>query len=181
MEFKPLKLEGLILITHDAFEDERGFFMESFNKQLFADNGIDVNFVQDNHSRSTRGILRGLHFQRPPMAQAKLVRVVRGEVFDVAVDLRKSSPTYGQWESVILSDKNKKSFFIPQGFAHGFLVISDVADFEYKVSNYYSKQDEGGIIWNDPDLNINWPVNDVTVSTKDSNLGHISDLPVIFN
>ena len=158
MIFEKLKIEGLVVIKPDVFGDDRGFFLESYNQKKFADGGIKVNFVQDNHSRSRRGVLRGLHFQKAPFAQDKLVRVTRGKVFDVAVDLRPDSPTFGQWAAVILSEENKKMFFIPQGFAHGFLALSEIVDFQYKVSNFYSQESEGGIIWNDPQVGIKWPL-----------------------
>ncbi len=166
--FVNTNIDGLIIIEPSVFKDDRGFFLESYNQKVFADNGIDVNFVQDNHSSSTQGVLRGLHFQKPPFSQDKLIRCSRGEVFDVAVDLRPNSVTFGQWESLILSEDNQKMFFIPQGFAHGFLVLSDIADFQYKCSNFYHKESESGLIWNDPDLNINWPqVNNLILSDKD--------------
>ncbi|MGI6775776.1 MAG: dTDP-4-dehydrorhamnose 3,5-epimerase [Patescibacteria group bacterium] len=169
MNFKKLKISGLILVEPDVFGDERGFFLESYHQKKFTEEGIRVNFVQDNHSRSSRGVLRGLHFQKAPFAQDKLVRVVRGEVFDVAVDLRPDSPTLGQWEAVVLSEKNKKIFFIPQGFAHGFLALSEVVDFEYKVSNFYSPESEMGIIFDDPRINISWPLvkEELILSAKD--------------
>jgi dTDP-4-dehydrorhamnose 3,5-epimerase len=166
--FIKTKIEGLIIIEPSVFPDDRGFFMESYNQKVFVENGIDVTFVQDNHSRSTKGVLRGLHFQKPPFAQDKLIRCTRGEVLDVAVDIRKDSPTFGQSESVILSEENKKMFFIPQGFAHGFLVLSDIADFQYKCSNFYNKESEGGILWNDPKLGIEFPeIGNLLLSEKD--------------
>ena len=161
------KIDGLVIIEPSVFGDDRGFFMETYNQKVFAENGIDVVFVQDNHSQSTKGVLRGLHFQKPPFSQDKLIRCTRGEVLDVAVDLRKNSPTFGQYEAVILSEENKKQFFIPQGFAHGFLVLSDIADFQYKCSNFYNKESEGGVIWNDPRINIDWPKMDYLLSEKD--------------
>jgi dTDP-4-dehydrorhamnose 3,5-epimerase len=166
--FIKTKIDGLIIIEPSVFTDDRGFFMETYSKKVFADNGIDVEFVQDNHSRSTKGVLRGLHFQKSPFAQAKLIRCTRGEVFDVAVDLRKDSPTFGQWEGIVLSEENKKMFFIPAGFAHAFLVLSDIADFQYKCSNFYNKESEGGLLWNDPSININWPqIENIILSEKD--------------
>lgn len=145
------------------------FFFESFNHKRFEEAiGHSVEFVQDNHSKSAKGVLRGLHYQLPPMAQGKLVRVVQGEVFDVAVDLRKSSPTFGKWVSAILSADNKRQLWIPEGFAHGFLTLSETAEFLYKTTNYYSPNNEGAIIWNDQDLNIIWPsMTQVQVSAKD--------------
>lgn len=166
--FIKTKIEGLIIIEPSVFADNRGFFTETYNRKVFAENGIDVQFIQDNHSRSSKGVLRGLHFQKPPFAQDKLIRCTRGEVFDVAVDLRKNSPTFGQWEGVILSEDNKKMFFIPKGFSHGFLVLSDIVDFQYKCSNFYNKESEGGLLWNDPDLKIDWPqMENLILSEKD--------------
>ena len=150
------KLDGCFILEPKVFSDKRGFFLETFQKKRYEETGIDYEFVQDNHSRSTKGVLRGLHFQKNK-PQGKLVRVVRGEVLDIAVDLRPGSGTLGQWESVHLSEDNKKQFWVPPGFAHGFLVLSDIADFEYKCTDYYDPTDEGSIIWNDPDLNIEWP------------------------
>lgn len=167
--FLKTKIEGLIIIEPSVFPDDRGFFMESYNQKVFIDNGIDITFVQDNHSRSTKGVLRGLHFQKTPFAQDKLVRCTRGEILDVAVDLRKDSLTFGQYESIILSEENKKMIFIPKGFAHAFLVLSDVADFQYKCSEFYNKESEGGILWNDPEIGIDWPKleSDFILSDKD--------------
>lgn len=152
-----------------VFGDERGFFFESFSQRIFEEKtGLKCEFVQDNHSKSSQGVLRGLHYQLPPMAQGKLVRVTQGEVFDVAVDIRKSSPTFGQWIGAILSAENKRQLWIPEGFAHGFLTLSETAEFLYKTTNYYSPKDEGSIVWNDPTLNIEWPqVENVQVSAKD--------------
>lgn len=158
------------IIEPKVFGDERGFFLETFSEERYRNllNIQDV-FVQDNHSRSSKGVLRGLHFQRNN-PQGKLVRVVRGEVFDVAVDIRKDSPTYGHYASVILNEDNKKQFWVPAGLAHGFLVLSDFADFEYKCTNYYDPSSEGCILWNDPDLNIQWPSNiKPLLSKKDAN------------
>ncbi len=158
MIFTKTKIEDLIIIKPSVFSDERGFFMESYSKKDFSENGISVEFVQDNHSRSTKGVLRGLHFQKPPFAQDKLIRCTHGEVLDVAVDIRKDSPTFGQYESIILNEENKFIFFIPKGFAHGFLVLSNIADFQYKCSNLYNKESEGGILWNDPEIKIDWNI-----------------------
>ena len=169
MIFTKTKIEGLIIIQPSVFTDDRGFFMETYSKKVFVQNGIDIEFVQDNHSRSTKGVLRGLHFQKPPFAQDKLVRCTKGEVLDMAVDIRKGSPTFGQYESVLISEENKKMFFIPKGLAHGFLVLSDIADFQYKCSNFYNKESEGGLLYNDPELKIDWPkLNiDYVLSEKD--------------
>ena len=167
MNFIPTKIAGLTIIEPNVFSDDRGFFMETYSQKVFAENGIDVEFVQDNHSRSAKGVLRGLHFQKPPFAQDKLIRCTRGEVFDVAIDIRENSPTFGKYEAVFLSEENKKMFFVPQGFAHGFLVLSDIADFQYKCSNFYNKESEGGIIWNDSELKIDWPKLDIDYILSD--------------
>jgi len=170
MKATPLGIPDVVLIEPQVFGDERGFFFESFNQRKFEEAiGYSVEFVQDNHSRSAKGVLRGLHYQLPPYAQGKLVRVVSGEVFDVAVDIRKSSPTFGNWVSAYLSGENKKQLWIPAGFAHGFIVLSENADFLYKTTSYYSQEYERSIIWNDVDLNIQWPIEkNVVVSEKDS-------------
>ncbi|WP_448374698.1 dTDP-4-dehydrorhamnose 3,5-epimerase [Fervidobacterium sp.] len=165
-------IKGLILIKPKVFADERGFFLESWNEKEFQEVGIQAKFVQDNHSRSVKGVLRGLHFQYN-YPQAKLVRVVRGKVFDVAVDLREGSPTFGKWFGVELSDENLRMLYIPEGFAHGFLVLSEYADFVYKVTDYYHPEDDYGIIWNDPDISISWPLEEYGIkepilSKKDS-------------
>ena len=165
--FTKTKIDGLVIIQPSVFGDDRGFFMETYSKKVFVENGIDVEFVQDNHSRSTKGVLRGLHFQKPPFAQDKLIRCTRGEVLDIAVDIRKDSPTFGQYESVLLSEENKTIFFIPQGFAHGFLVLSDIADFQYKCSNFYNKESEGGLLYNDPEIKIDWPKLDIDFILSD--------------
>lgn len=162
------KIPDVKIIEPKVFDDERGFFFESFNQQQFeAAVGYPVNFVQDNHSKSSKGVLRGLHYQLPPQAQGKLVRCVVGEVFDVAVDIRKSSPTFGQWVGVHLSTDNKRQLWIPEGFAHGFLTLSDTAEFLYKTTNYYAPQSEGCLAWNDSQINIAWPIKDVLLSGKD--------------
>lgn len=150
-------IADVVIIEPKVFGDERGFFLETFQAERYQElAGIDLPFVQDNHSRSGKGVLRGLHFQKSK-PQGKLVRVVRGEVFDVAVDIRKDSPTYGQWAGVLLSEDNKRQFWVPPGLAHGFVVLSDVADFEYKCTDYYDPTDEGCLIWNDPTVAIEWP------------------------
>lgn len=172
MKAIPTALPEVVLIEPDVFGDDRGFFFESFNQKKFEMAiGRKVEFVQDNHSKSVKGVLRGLHYQLPPHAQGKLVRVVQGEVFDVAVDIRKSSPTFGQWVGDTLSAGNKKQLWIPEGFAHGFLTLSETAEFLYKTTNFYNKQSESSIRWNDPSLAISWPFNDkeeILVSSKDS-------------
>lgn len=160
-----------------VFGDERGFFFESFNQKFFEEaTGLTPSFVQDNHSKSSKGVLRGLHYQLPPMAQGKLVRVVQGEVFDVAVDIRKSSPTFGQWVGVHLSAENKRQLWIPEGFAHGFLTLTETAEFLYKTTNFYSPAHDRGIAWNDASINITWPSgNGIIVSEKDRNAKRLSD------
>ena len=169
------KLNDCLIIEPKVYKDNRGFFLETFQESRYKKlANISIPFVQDNHSRSSKGVLRGLHFQyKKP--QGKLIRVVRGEVFDVAVDLRPKSKTYGQFESVILSDTNKKQFWVPPGFAHGFQVISDIADFEYKCTDYYDPNDEGSIKWNDSDLNIPWPISNPSLSDKDLNASNFKD------
>ena len=172
------KLDGCVIIEPKVFGDERGFFLETFQAERYASlAGISSPFVQDNHSRSSKGILRGLHFQKTK-PQGKLVRVVRGEVYDVAVDIREGSATFGEWEGVILSEDNKKQFWVPPGFAHGFVVLSDTADFEYKCTDYYDPSDEGSILWSDPDLNIPWPIANPVLSTKDESAKRLVDLRV---
>ena len=166
-EFQKTSIEGVYVITPKVYGDKRGYFFESYNKKDFLNAGINIDFVQDNESKSHRGVLRGLHFQKK-YPQSKLVRVVKGEVFDVAVDLRKDSKTFGKYESVILSEENQKQFLIPKGFAHGFLVLSDEAKFVYKCDDFYHPEDEGGIIYNEPDININWPfLDNIELSEKD--------------
>lgn len=168
-KFEQTSIEGLIVVQPQLFGDERGFFQETYHKGAFAEAGITEDFVQDNHSRSKKGILRGIHFQRAPMAQAKLVRVTNGSVWDVAVDLRKGSPTFGQWFGLELSAENKTMLFIPKGFGHGFITLEDDTDFLYKCSNGYSPEHDGGIRWNDPDVGILWPQVDceLILSAKD--------------
>ncbi len=153
-------IEGLVIVTPTVFYDERGYFMETYNEREFAEIDISTKFVQDNQSCSKKGVLRGLHFQID-FPQSKLVRVIKGCVYDVAVDLRKSSPTFGKYYGVVLSAENKKQFFIPSGLAHGFLVLSDVTEFTYKCDNFYHPNDEGGLIWNDPDIAIDWPFEEI--------------------
>ena len=170
------KLKDCVIIEPKVFGDERGFFLETFQADRYADlAGINLTFVQDNHSRSSKGVLRGLHFQKTK-PQGKLVRVVKGEVYDVAVDIRQGSPNFGQWDAVILSGENKTQFWVPPGFAHGFVVLSDTADFEYKCTDYYDPTDEGSILWNDPALNIPWPIDNPKLSDKDANAPLLADL-----
>ena len=158
---------GLLIIEPDVFKDQRGFFMETWNAKRYAEAGLDVDFVQDNLSYSSYGVLRGLHFQQPH-AQGKLVYVLQGTVYDVAVDIRVGSPSFGRWYGVELSAENKRQFYIPEGFAHGYCVLSETALFAYKCTNYYSPQTEGGIAWNDPELGIDWPVANPILSDKDT-------------
>jgi|SRR5471030_906584 len=161
------KIDGVKIIEPKVFGDARGFFLETFEKNRYQSLlEINLDFVQDNHSRSSKNVLRGLHFQKTN-PQGKLVRVVRGEVFDVAVDIRRNSPTYGKWEGVLLSEENKKQFWIPPGLAHGFVVLTDVADFEYKCTDYYNPQHEECLLWNDPAIGIDWPVTQPLLSEKD--------------
>ena len=174
--FKRLNIPDVILIEPQSFSDDRGFFFESFKESDFFSNGIDKNFVQDNFSHSVNGVIRGLHFQKAPKAQAKLVTVLKGKIFDVAVDIRKNSPTYGKWVSEILSDDTHNLLYVPEGFAHGFCVISDEADVHYKVSNEYSQEHERSIIWNDPKLNIEWPIKKPVISNKDNKLSLLENL-----
>lgn len=170
------QLKGVVIIEPKVFGDDRGFFLESFNSRRYKElTGITETFVQDNHSRSSKGVLRGLHFQKTK-PQGKLVRVVSGEVYDVAVDINPDSATYGCYEGVILSDQNKRQLYVPPGYAHGFAVLSSTADFEYKCTDYYDPSDEGGIIWNDPDIGIEWPIDNPTLSDKDRTLPRLKDL-----
>ena len=179
-KFNKTSIEGVYVIEPKVFGDNRGYFMETYNEDDFDKAGLDYNFVQDNQSKSKKGVLRGLHFQTKHL-QAKLVRVVSGEVFDVAVDLRKGSKTYGEWTGVILSEENKKMFMIPRGFAHGFVVLSDTAEFTYKCDEFYHPEDEGGIMWNDPEINIKWPFEgEVLLSEKDQHRLPLSQAKIEF-
>ena len=175
-------IEGLAVIEPRIFKDPRGYFFESFSERDFAEQVAPVKFVQDNESKSSYGVIRGLHFQKPPYAQAKLVRVVKGKVLDVAVDLRVGSPTYGKHYAVELSEDNHRQFFIPRGFAHGFGVLSEEVIFQYKCDNYYAPQSEGSVIWNDPDLGIDWgvPAEKAVLSEKDNRNPRLKDLEKIF-
>ncbi|CUU46360.1 dTDP-4-dehydrorhamnose 3,5-epimerase [Clostridium beijerinckii] len=176
--FNVTRIDGVYIIEPKTFGDSRGYFMETYNKEQFCEAGLNMIFVQDNESKSSKGVLRGLHFQKKH-SQGKLVRVTKGEVFDVAVDLRTGSPTYGQWEGVILSDENKKQFYIPEGFAHGFLVLSDEAVFNYKCTDLYSPEYDGGVMWNDPEINIEWPldlIKNVILSEKDKAHPNLNEL-----
>ncbi len=176
--FNKTSIDGVYIIEPKVFGDNRGYFMETYNREDFSGAGLNMNFVQDNESRSSKGVLRGLHFQRKH-SQGKLVRVTKGEVFDVAVDLRTGSSTYGKWEGVVLSEENKKQFYIPEGFAHGFLVLSDEAVFNYKCTDFYAPEYDGGVMWDDKDININWPmdgIENITLSEKDKNHPNLKDL-----
>jgi len=175
-EFKRLKIPDVILIEPQVFEDERGFFMEGYKESDFRKFGIEEKFVQDNYSKSQKNVLRGLHYQIPPMEQAKLVRCIKGKVFDVAVDIRKSSPHHGKWVGEYLSEENKNMFFIPAGFAHGYLVMSQEAEILYKVSKEYSPEHDRGIIWNDHATDIDWPLSEEPIlSEKDTNLPNLEE------
>jgi len=180
MEFQRLEVAGPVIVTPRLFEDDRGFFMESYNRREFEANGIGVRFVQDNHSRSKRGVLRGLHFQRPPCAQDKLVRVTRGEAFDIAVDIRTGSPTFGRWIGATLSEENRRMLFIPKGFAHGFVARVEGTELEYKVSDFYDAASDGGIVWNDPEINIDWGIDHPLCSSKDAALPSLKKAIGIF-
>ena len=179
MEIIKTDIDGVFIIEPKVFGDSRGYFFESFNAREFAlKTGLDVNFVQDNESMSHYGVLRGLHFQNPPYAQSKLVRVVQGKVVDVAVDIRRDSPTFGKYVMAELTGENHRQFFVPRGFAHGFAVLSDVAVFQYKCDNFYAPASEGAIAWNDPDIAIPWPVpaSDVELSEKDKKHPFLKDI-----
>jgi len=172
--FSECDIPGLVVIEPRVFPDSRGFFMESFKESDFLKAGIDIRFVQDNHSVSSKNVVRGLHFQKPPAAQAKLVRVVRGVVWDVAVDLRTGSPTFGRWFGIELSETNRRMFYIPAGFGHGFIALVDDTHLLYKCSAEYSPADDGGVRWDDPDIGIKWPVENPLVSEKDALLPRLS-------
>lgn len=171
----PTKLDGLVLLEPVVHGDERGFMVESFSRDAWAQLGVDVEFVQHNHSRSAKGTLRGIHFQTEP-GQAKLIRCPRGEILDVAVDLRRGSPTYGQWEAHVLDDVKHRQLFVPVGFGHGFVVLSDVADVAYLVSSLYDPETEAGIAWDDPDLGVEWQVADPLLSERDKNAPRLSEV-----
>lgn len=183
MKFIKTEIPDVFIIEPSVFGDERGYFLESFNLKKFEENVHPIKFVQDNESKSSKGVLRGLHFQTPPFNQAKLVRCIEGSVLDVAVDVRKESPTYGKHIAVELTGENKKQLFVPRGFAHGFLVLSETATFSYKVDNTYAPESDNGIRWNDKELNINWGISDtdVKLSEKDKNLTSFSELDSPFD
>ena len=181
-KFNETKLEGVYIIEPKVFGDSRGYFMEVYNKSDFDEAGLTMNFVQDNESKSSKGVLRGLHFQTKH-TQGKLVRVTEGEVFDVAVDLRKGSKTFGKWEGVLLSAENKKQFYIPEGFAHGFLVISEEATFNYKCTDFYAPEYDCGVLWNDDEIGVEWPldgIDNILLSEKDKNQKRLNELDIPF-
>ena len=183
-KFKFIKttIKGLFIIEPAVFGDSRGYFMETYNYDEFKESGLDMVFVQDNQSKSKKGVLRGLHYQNPN-PQGKLVRVISGEVFDVAVDLRKDSATYGKWQGILLSAENKKQFYVPEGFAHGFVVLSEEAEFVYKCTNLYHPEFEGSIAWNDPDIGIEWPldeIEEVLLSEKDKKAKMLGESEIVF-
>jgi dTDP-4-dehydrorhamnose 3,5-epimerase len=180
MEIIETKLKGVRVIKPRVFEDARGYFLESYNRNVFAEAGLNMDFVQDNQSLSQKGVLRGLHFQNQPYAQGKLVRVITGAVLDVAVDIRKNSPTYGQWFGLELTEKNKWMMYIPEGFAHGFATLEDNTVFSYKCTNFYNKASEDCILWNDPDLAINWHLKDPLLSEKDLQGKKMKDFVSLF-
>lgn len=184
-KFIPTKIKDLVIIEPKVFGDDRGYFMESYSQKDFTEAGLTMNFVQDNESKSRKGVLRGLHFQTKH-TQGKLVRVTQGEVWDVAVDLRKGSSTYGQWEGVYLSAENKRQFYVPEGFAHGFVVTSEEAVFNYKCTDFYAPEYDSGLLWNDPEVGIEWPLDDIEeilLSEKDKKqktLKELEDLPFVY-
>ncbi len=180
--FIETKINDLYIIEPKVFGDDRGYFMESYNRRDFVEVGLDMVFVQDNESKSKKGVLRGMHFQIK-FTQGKLVRVTQGEVYDVAVDLRKGSPTYGQWEGVLLSAENKRQYYVPEGFAHGFLVLSDEAVFNYKCTDLYAPEYDGGLLWNDPEVGIEWPldgIDEIILSEKDKKQPTLNELDLPF-
>ena len=180
--FVKTKIRDLYIIEPKVFGDNRGYFMETYSRKDFFDAGLTMEFVQDNESKSKKGVLRGLHFQTKH-TQGKLVRVTEGAVYDVAVDLRKGSPTYGQWEGILLTSENKKQFYVPEGLAHGFLVLSDTAVFNYKCTDFYAPEYDGGVLWNDPDIGIEWPldgIEEILLSEKDKNQKTLKELDLPF-
>lgn len=180
MNFVKTEIEGLVIIEPKIFKDDRGYFFESYNEKVFSENGINTKFVQDNQSSSQKDVLRGLHFQNPPYAQEKLVSVIKGSVLDVVVDIRRNSPTYGEYLAIVLSEENKKMFYIPEGFAHGFLTLEENTIFTYKCSNFYNKNSEDAILWNDEDINIDWRVANPILSEKDKDAQKFSQFKSLF-
>ena len=183
MEVIKTEIEGVVIIEPRIFKDERGYFYESFSQREFEEKVCRTTFVQDNQSKSSYGVLRGLHFQKPPYCQSKLVRCIKGAVLDVAVDIRKGSPTFGKYVAVELTEDNHRQFFVPRGFAHGFAVLSEEAVFQYKCDNFYNKESEGSVAWNDPELDIDWriPFDKVLLSEKDKLSKNIADADYLFN
>ncbi len=178
MQVEQTKLDGVLLVTPQVFGDDRGFFMETYNKSKASEAGLPSEFVQDNHSKSSKGVLRGLHYQSPQW-QGKLVRVIQGEIFDVAVDIRDGSPSFGEWVGVYLNDENKQQLYVPPGFAHGFVVTSDTAEVVYKCTALYAPEQEGSLLWNDADIGIKWPTNEPLLSAKDEAGVALKDLPAL--
>lgn len=176
MKVESTKLEGVLLVTPQVFGDDRGFFMETYNRDKALANGLPGEFVQDNHSKSSKGVLRGLHYQSPQW-QGKLVRTVQGEIFDVAVDIRHGSPTFGEWVGFYLNDENKQQLYVPEGFAHGFVVTSDTAEVVYKCTSLYAPDQEGSLLWNDSEIGIDWPIEQPLLSAKDAVGTPLADLP----
>ena len=174
--FTPLAIADVILVEPRAFNDERGFFMESYKESAFAEGGIDVRFVQDNRSLSQKGVLRGLHYQKPPHAQGKLVSVTQGEIFDVAVDIRPESPTFGRWASATLTAENRLMLWIPEGFAHGFQALSETAQVHYKTTSEYAREFDAGLRWNDPEIGVKWPIDPPLLSAKDETLPALAEM-----
>jgi len=175
MKVEKTKLDGVLLVTPQVFGDDRGFFMETYNREKALESGLPGEFVQDNHSKSSKGVLRGLHYQSPNW-QGKLVRTVQGEIYDVAVDIRAGSPSFGEWVGVYLNDENKQQLYVPPGYAHGFCVTSDTAEVVYKCTALYEPSEEGSVLWNDPDIGINWPVENPSLSEKDRDAQRLADL-----
>lgn len=180
MKITPSHIDGLLVITPQIFQDDRGYFLESYSEKRYQEAGIPL-FVQDNQSLSQKGVLRGLHFQKPPFAQGKLVRVIKGAVLDVAVDIRKGSPTFGQYHAELLDEQNQIQFWIPPGFAHGFLTLEDNTLFSYKCTSYYNKESEGALRWNDPDIHINWDFESPLLSEKDQESPFLKDFKTHFS
>ncbi len=176
MKVEQTKLDGVLLVTPQVFGDDRGFFMETYNKDKAIESGLPGEFVQDNHSKSSKGVLRGLHYQSPEW-QGKLVRTVQGEIFDVAVDIRAGSPTFGEWVGYYLNDENKQQLYVPEGFAHGFVVTSDTAEVVYKCTSLYAPEQEGSVLWNDPEIGIDWPIESPLLSAKDKVGQLLKDVP----
>ncbi len=176
MKVEQTKLDGVLLVTPQVFGDDRGFFMETYNKDKAIESGLPGEFVQDNHSKSSKGVLRGLHYQSPQW-QGKLVRTVQGEIFDVAVDIRDGSPTFGEWVGYYLNDENKQQLYVPEGFAHGFVVTSDTAEVVYKCTSLYAPEQEGSVLWNDPEIGIEWPIDAPLLSAKDEVGQLLKDVP----